>query len=113
MIRSYVRSCETCQRTKPKRHQHFDELLPLLVPEKPWQSLTIDFVIDLSHSETERFDFICVMIDRFTKMIHYVSCHKIIIAQKLVVVFVRDIVKLHEISETIISDRESVFVSVF
>jgi RNase H-like domain found in reverse transcriptase/Integrase zinc binding domain/Chromo (CHRromatin Organisation MOdifier) domain/Integrase core domain len=113
MVKDYVRSCEVCQRVKPKRHKPSGELEPLPIPDEKWKSLTVDFVTDLPPAGIERFDSICVVVDRFTKMAHYSPCHKTVTAQKLAHLFLRDIYKLHGLPETIISDRGSVFASTF
>lgn len=112
-VKEYVRSCEICQRTKSKRHKPFGDLEFLPVPDEKWRSLIIDFVTDLPAAGIERFDSICVIVDRFTKMTHYIPCHKTITAQKLAQIFLREIVRLHDLPNTIISDRGSVFASSF
>ena len=46
-IKSYIKSCYKCQRGKPRRHCLYGELAPILIPLKPWEKITIDFITDL------------------------------------------------------------------
>ena len=49
--------------------------LPFPVPNKPWASISMDFVFGLPPT-TRRSDSILVVVDRFSKMAHFVACKK-------------------------------------
>jgi hypothetical protein len=48
-------------------------LQPLPVPEKPWHTVTFDFIVKLSKTSRGN-DSICVFVDKLTKMVHFVAC---------------------------------------
>jgi hypothetical protein len=56
------------------RHRPFNLLQPLPTPDGPWKSISLDFITDLPPSEV--FDVILTMVDRFTKMAHFIPCTK-------------------------------------
>ena len=110
-ISKYVQTCDTCARSKSNRHLPHGELLPPEIPKRAWESVTMDFITDLP--ESEGFDSIFVVVDRFSKMAHFIPCNKAISAQKTAALFVRNVVKLHGLPENIISDRGPQFACKF
>jgi len=68
-IIDFVRSCPECQRNKVARHQPYGLSSPLELPYAPWQSIAMDFITELPVSE--ECDQLWVVIDRFTKMAHF------------------------------------------
>ena len=56
-IRHYVSSCEQCSRIKNDSHKPYGLLQPLEVPNCPWQSITMDFIVKLPLSHG--YDSIC------------------------------------------------------
>jgi hypothetical protein len=109
-IIEYIRSCLECQKDKAIHHKPYGLLSPLELPYAPWISITIDFITDLPLSED--CDQLWVIIDRFTKMAHFIPRKK---DQKtvehLVNVFAHKIWRFHGIPTDIISDRDSRFTS--
>ena len=77
------------------------------VPDQPWRSITIDFITDLPKSDG--YDTILVVIDRLTKMSHFLSCKKDLEARQFRTLFMQHIVRLHGIPRDIITDRASLF----
>ncbi|KAH0602269.1 uncharacterized protein H6S33_009843, partial [Morchella sextelata] len=69
-IDDYVRSCDECQRNKPSRHKKYGALLPLSTPHSVWQSISMDFVVQLP--ESKGYNQIWVVVDRFSKMSHFI-----------------------------------------
>jgi len=109
-ITDFVQSCPECQKNKAARHQPYGLSSPLELPYAPWQSIAMDFITELPLSEG--FIQLWVVIDRFTKMAHFLPLEK---EKKtvadLAVIFTREIWKHHGLPSDIVSDRDSRFAS--
>ena len=73
-IVDYMQICLECQKNKAARHHLYGLSSPLELLYAPWQSITMDFITDLSTSEG--CDQLCVVIDRFTKMARFLPVQK-------------------------------------
>jgi len=105
-IIDFVKSCPKCQQNKASRHQPYGLSSPLELPYAPWQSIAMDFITELP--ESEGCDQLWVVIDRFTKMAHFLPLQKEgKMAADLAVVFAREIWKFHGLPTDIVSDRDS------
>ena len=62
--KDYVRTCDICQHDKPSRHRRYGELEPLEVPNRPWSSISVHWIIELP--ESNGYTQIWVIVDRFT-----------------------------------------------
>jgi hypothetical protein len=107
-IIEYIRSCLECQKDKATRHKPYGLLSPLELPYTPWTSIAMDFITDLPLSED--CDQLWVIVDRFTKMAHFIPLKKEQkTAEYLVKIFTHEIWRFHGIPTDIISDRDSRF----
>jgi len=110
-IREYVRSLDMCQHNKVIRHKNYGLLKPIDVPMRPWTSISTDFVVGLPKSEG--YTKIWVIVDRFSKLAHFIPLKTEEHIQELALIFLREIWHLHGLPETIISDRDNGFTSKF
>jgi hypothetical protein len=61
----------------------------------------MDFITDLPPSSF--YDFVLVVVDYLTKMVHFISCTKIIIGKGTTKLFLDDVFRYHGFSKNIIS----------
>ena len=94
-------------------HQRLAGLLqPLPILEWKWDMIAMDFVTGLPCT-TGGFDSIWVIVDRLTKLAHFLPIKKTYSTNRLARLYVSRIVCLHGIPVSIISDRGATFTSVF
>jgi len=109
-IIDFVRSCPECQQIKASRHPPYGLSSLLELPYAPWRSIAMDFITELPISE--ECDQLWVIIDRFTKMAHFLPLKKNKkSAADLAVVFAKEVWKYHGFPTDIVSDRDSRFTS--
>lgn len=110
-VRQYVLNCRTCGRIKARHDRHQGLLQPLPVPERSWQHISVDFITHLPSSNG--YDAVLVVVDRLTKMRHYVPCLMTSNAEDVARIFVREIYRLHGAPASVVSDRDIRFVNNF
>ena len=108
----FVRRCLVCQQLKAKHQQPLVLLRSLEIPEWKWEEIVMDFVVGLSVAPGG-FDSIWVIIDRLTKSAHFLPVKTSYGASDYAKIFVREIVRLHGVPTSIVSDRGSQFTSKF
>jgi len=108
-IKQYVKNCDICQRTKVVQHAPYGLMKPNEAPDRPWKSISMDFITDLPKSEGD--DAILIVIDRLRNMAHFLPCTKEMDARQFSELFMREIFRLHGLPKDIITDRGSIFTS--
>jgi hypothetical protein len=107
-----VQQCLICQQAK---HEHCKSpwlLSPLPIPESSWQDISMDFIKGLPSSQGYTV-ILVVVVDRFTKYAHFYPLKHPFSANSVASVFLDNMVKLHGVPKSIISDRHKVFTSNF
>ena len=108
----FVSKCLTCQQIKAEHQRPAGLLQPLEIPEWKWEQVTMDFVSGLPKT-VRGCDSIWVIVDRLTKSAHFLPVRVTYTLDKLAEIYVREIVRLHGVPKSIVSDRDSRFTSKF
>jgi transposase InsO family protein len=116
-VNQIIKNCDVCNKAKPVRYQPYGELQPLPVPKKPWDVVTMDFVVKLPKScepMTEvYFDSIAVIVDKLIKYAYFILYRKVSIAKELAYMFFKIVASQHGLPQQIITDRDKLFTSKF
>src|SRR6266481_5215973 len=110
-IKDYCKSCTTCSHVKPQRHRPYGLLKQLPVPERPWNSILMDFIEQLPSSSG--YTSILVIVDRLSKQSLFILTHDTITSRDLAQLFVLHVFSKHGVPSHVTSDRGSEFVSHF
>jgi hypothetical protein len=111
-IAKYVSECDTCQRIKASHLKVAGTLQPLPIPSWKWEDLSMDFIVGLPNT-SRHHDSIWVIVDRLTKTTHFLPIHTTHKTEKYADIYIDQIVRLHGVPRTILSDRGALFVACF
>lgn len=111
-IATYVSKCLTCAKVKVEYQKPSGLLQQPVIPEWKWERITMDFVTKLPKT-SDGLDTIWVIVDRLTKSAHFLPIKESYKMERLTRIYIREIVRLHGVLVSIISDRDSRFTSRF
>jgi hypothetical protein len=110
-VERYMSRCTTCSKAKSQLNPH-GLYMPLPVPSVPWEDISMDFVLELPRTKRGGIAFLWLSIV-FSKMAHFIPYHKSDNASHVAELFFTEIIHLHGVSNTIVSDRDAKFLSHF
>ncbi|KAK5811485.1 hypothetical protein PVK06_026822 [Gossypium arboreum] len=111
-IFDFVSKCLICQQVKAKHQVPTGLLQPIMIPEWKWVRVTMDFVSGLPVSASKK-DVIWVVVDRLTKSAHFIPVRTDFSLDKLAELYISQIVRLHGVPISIVSNRDPRFTSRF
>ncbi|GMH05047.1 hypothetical protein Nepgr_006887 [Nepenthes gracilis] len=111
-IAAYVEKCLVCQQVKAERKQPPGLLQPMPFSGWKWEDIAMDFVTGLPKMP-RKYDAIWVIVDRLTKSAHFLAIRTTYSRDKLAQLYVNEVVRLHSVPVSIVSDRDPRFVSKF
>ncbi|GKF78206.1 putative reverse transcriptase domain-containing protein, partial [Tanacetum coccineum] len=109
-IATYVNKCLTCSKVKAEHQRPSGLLQQPEIPESKWDKITMDFITKLSRSKSG-YDTIWVIVDRLTKLAHFLAIREDYSTEKLAKIYVDEIVARHGVPVSIISNRDGRFTS--
>jgi hypothetical protein len=110
-VNKYIRSCTACAIAKPTTKKQ-GLYTPLPTPDRPWESISMDYMSGLPSTKRGN-DCVFVVVDRFSKMAILVACKKNITTEATAKLFFERVWVHFGIPQTIVSDRDSRFLSTF
>jgi IS30 family transposase len=111
-VAGYVARCDTCQRVKAEHQRPAGLLQQLEIPTWKWDDINMDFIVGLPCTQKGN-DSIWVIVDRLTKVAHFLSVKTNYSMSRLAELYVDNILKLHGAPRSIVSDRGSQFTTQF
>ncbi|KAL0560443.1 hypothetical protein IC582_000848 [Cucumis melo] len=111
-VAEFVSRCLVCQQVKAPRQKPAGLLQPLSIPEWKWENVSMDFITGLPRT-LRGFRVIWVVVDRLTKSAHFVPGKSTYTASKWAQLYMSEIVRLHGVPVSIVSDRDARFTSKF
>jgi hypothetical protein len=109
-VAEYVALCDTCQRVKAEHQRPARLLQPMQILEWKWEEVGMDFIVGLPRTQ-RGYDSIWVIVDRLTKVAHFLPVKTTYSSAKLDELYMERIVSLHGVPKKIVSDRGTQFIS--
>ncbi|KAL8135097.1 hypothetical protein AgCh_009933 [Apium graveolens] len=110
-LTKFVKECEVCQKNKSENVPSPGLLKPIPIPDSAWEVISMDFVEGLPRSKGK--DTILVVIDGLTKYCHLITLTHPYSALNVAQEVLNQVIKLHGVPFTIITDRDTIFMSSF
>lgn len=111
-VAEFVSKCLTCQKVKSEHKRPQGKIQPLDIPTWKWDSISMDFVVALPRSRGGN-NTIWVIVDRLTKTARFIPMKDTWSMEALAKAYVKNVIRLHGVPTSIVSDRDSRFLSNF
>lgn len=107
----FCRSCDVCQKIKNSNFNRYGFLIPNPIPSKPYESISMDLVVNLPLSEG--YNAVYVVVDRLTKHAQFIPTTTGISSEDFAYLFTKKVVSKFGLPESVITDRDPRWTSDF
>jgi hypothetical protein len=107
----YVKTCDLCNRMKLQHRQPLSELHPSETLAEPWDTISVDFIVELP--ESHGYNAIMCIVDSLTKRAHFIPMHTTINVEGTALLYLREVWKHYGMPRVVLSDRGSQFTAGF
>ncbi|XP_019234434.1 PREDICTED: transcription factor PCF7-like [Nicotiana attenuata] len=111
-IAEYVAQCPSCQQVKIEHQKPGGLMQTIEIPTWKWEAINMDFIMGLPRPH-RKFDSIWVIVDRLTKSAHFLPVRSTYTVEDYAKLYIKEIVRLHGVPVSIISDRGAQFTAHF
>nr|GEW18151.1 retrotransposable element Tf2 [Tanacetum cinerariifolium] len=110
-VTEFIRCCLTCQQIMCPKHKPYGLVQPLPTPNQVWGDLKMDFITQLPSSNG--MTTICMIVEILTRVAHFIALSPNYTAVTLGVTFLQNVYFLYGLPNSIVSDRDPLFLSRF
>ena len=111
-VAEFIARCLVCQQVKAEHQAPSGMLQSLPIPVWKWERITMDFVTGLPRTQSGK-DAAWIIVDRLTKSAHFLPIRWGITLEQMAELYIREIIRLHGVPVSIVSDRDPRFTSRF
>ena len=111
-IADFVSKCPNCQQVKVEHHKLEGMTQEIHIPTWKWDFINMDFIKGLPRTRRQH-DSIWVIVDRMTKSSRFLAVKTTDSAEDYAKLYINEIVRLHGVILSIITDRGPQFTSYF
>ncbi|MBW0461922.1 hypothetical protein O181_001637 [Austropuccinia psidii MF-1] len=112
-LSEYINTCGRCQKANRKHGKKYELLQQIGEPTHPWETINMDWVTELVSGGKEKYNACLIMVDRFSKIMRCLPCHKEDKAMDTALLFWNNIISTCGVPKIIISDRDPKLTSGF
>ncbi|MBW0523314.1 hypothetical protein O181_063029 [Austropuccinia psidii MF-1] len=110
-LSEYINTCERFQKANRKHGKNYELLQHIEEPKHPWETINMDWITGLVPGGKEKFNAFLIIVDRFSKCMRFLPCHKEDTAMDTALLFWNNIISTCGVLKIIISDRHPKFTS--
>ncbi len=111
-MKEFCKTCVECQQCKGSTKALSRKLHSLPIPTKPWESIGMDFIgpfPEVTSDDDKQFNYLWVVVCHMMSMVHLIPVHTSMTVRHLFAIYMREIVHLHGLPASIVSDQDLKF----
>ncbi|MBW0546506.1 hypothetical protein O181_086221 [Austropuccinia psidii MF-1] len=112
-LSEYINTCERCQKANRKHGKKYGLLQHIEEAKHPWETINMDWVTGLVAGGKENYNSCLIIVERYSKSMRCIPCHKEDTAMDTALLFWNDIISTCGVPKIIIIDRHPKFTSEF